>query len=248
MAQAEAKLILHRGARLVGSEELAAVPVPAPSRRWYPIAHHAVLDRVKGVLGEFGYAVRREQLALSRNDARFFGTLDLESTLAEGVTLAVGIRSSLDQSVHLGFCAGSRTTVCDNMLFSAELMVRRKHTARAEQRFQADIAEAVAKLKGFRERESLRIERMRSTEVGPVAAESYILRGYERGIVPARQLGGVIKEWRNPSFPEFEGRTFWTLLQAFTTALGDTIQGDPQKHALRTMRLSAMLAQDPSLN
>jgi hypothetical protein len=242
-------LVLHRGGRLVSFDELAAVPVPPSAKRHHPIAHHTVLNRVKGVLGEFGYVVTREQLALARADMRFFGTLDLESKLAEGVTLAVGIRSSHDQSLHLGFCAGARTFVCDNSAFYSDLLVRRKHTRLAEQRFQDDIANAVGKLAGFQERQSARLEVLMNTEVAEERADALILRGYEKGLIPATLLSRVLKEWREPSFEEFKPRTYWSLQSCMTTVLGERFLKSPQKYAVATMRLNALVAPiDPSLN
>lgn len=245
---AQSQLVLHRGARPVSLEELSAVPAPPAVGRWRPQAHGAVLTSVKETLREFGYVIVREAHGLSRNDARYFGTLDLGTPMVEGVALAVGVRSSIDKSFPLGFVAGSRVFVCDNLSFSSELMIRRKHTTHSQARFRDDIAQAVNRLSGYREQESARIVRMRETEVPPELAESYLLKGFERGIIPARLLPRVIGEWRSPSFEEFKPQTFWSLLNAVTTVIGETAKGDPQRHALRTIRLTAMLSQDPLLN
>src|SRR4051812_22884309 len=67
-------------------------------------------------------------IRLSRGDARLFATVDLGSPLATGVTLAVGIRNSFDKSLPLGFVAGNRVFVCDNLAFRSDLSVKRKHT------------------------------------------------------------------------------------------------------------------------
>jgi len=79
---------------------------------------------VEEKLKEGGFRIDRERLALSRNDARFFGTLDLQSAVAPGVTLAVGVRNSLDKSLPIGFAAGARVMVCDNLAFRSEITVR----------------------------------------------------------------------------------------------------------------------------
>jgi hypothetical protein len=133
MQQVSSTLCLHAGARRVSLEELARVQAPPPEGRWFPLSHGSVLARVKETLGEAGYVVRREQLGLSRSDARFFGVLDLSTALTSGVSLAVGIRNSTDKSFPLGFCAGSRVFCCDNLAFRAELLVRKKHTRYGEQ-------------------------------------------------------------------------------------------------------------------
>ena len=241
VATSEAKLVLHCGARQVTLEELSAVPTPAPAKRWHPIPHHLLVTRVKETLAEAGFTIRRESFGLSRGDARFFGVMDLEARLAEQVTLAVGIRSSIDQSFPLGFCAGSRVFCCDNLAFSSELMVRRKHTINGGQRFSGDIAAAVAKLGHFREEESARIDSMRATHVADDRADALILRAWEKGILSSPVLPQVVRLWRSPNHEEFRERTLWSLMNACTEALGPRARSNPQGFALATMRLGKHL-------
>jgi hypothetical protein len=70
-----------------------------------------------------------------------------------------------------------------------------------------------------------------------------ILRSYERGMVSHRQLPGVIKEWREPSFEEFQPRSLWSLLNAFTTALSGVRAANPQRFCALTMGLQAFLGE-----
>src|ERR1700730_8762988 len=132
---AQSSLCLHAGARTVTREELSEYKAPPPEGRWYPVSHARVLETVKGTLHEAGYEVKKEILSLSQNGHRFFGTLDLGTSIASGVCLAVGVRNSTNKSFPLGFCAGERVFVCDNLAFSSELLVRRKHTRFGRDRF-----------------------------------------------------------------------------------------------------------------
>src|SRR4051812_34636627 len=104
----ESALVVHRGARIVTREELDSVQAPPPTDTWFPLTHTHVLDRTLSTLEQSGFRPSRIQLALSRSDARFFGSVDLQSSIADGVTLAVGIRNSLDRSLPIGFAAGAR--------------------------------------------------------------------------------------------------------------------------------------------
>jgi hypothetical protein len=111
----------------------------------------------------------------------------------------------VDKSFPLGFCAGSRVFNCDNLCFRSELLVRKKHTRHGEQRFTQAIAEAVAELASFKEEETRRVTLLRLTDVSDERAESVILRAWERGIIDARHLPEVLKEWRKPSYVDFQG-------------------------------------------
>ena len=239
-----ATLVLHKGGQLVTAEELEEIRAPEPQGRWFPTAHHKVLGKVKETLIEAGYEVKREQLALAKLNARFFGVLDLVTPLSDGVALSVGVRNSFDKSYPIGFAAGNRVFVCDNLAFSAELMVKRKHTRHGEKHFGNDIAGAVVKLNQFKEQETKRIAVMKETEVNDRTADSLILRAFEKGIVPTPTLPRVIQEWREPTFADFKPRTYWSLFNAFTSAMASKAQQNPHAFAVLTMRLSGHLIPD----
>src|SRR5206468_11536841 len=143
-------------------------------KTWFPVRHSDVLEAVGRTLQGAGFLVRANQIALTRENARMFATMDLTTPLAEGVTLAVGVRNSIDKSLPLGFCAGSRVFVCDNLAFRSELVVHRKHTRNGQSRFEGEIAEAVRSLEQFREVEIRRIAQMQERSLTDEAAESLI--------------------------------------------------------------------------
>jgi hypothetical protein len=238
---ATSSLVLHRGARPVAADELAQFKPPAPEGRWFPVGHGRVLETVTRTLADAGYVVRRQQLGLTRDAARFFGTLDLETPVVPGVSLAVGVRNSVDKSFPLGFCAGNRVFVCDNLAFRSELLVRRKHTLHGERNFTAAIARAVTDLGTFKEAEAERVQALMRRELADEQADSLILRAWECGIVGARDLPRILLAWREPAFEEFAHRTAWSLLNAFTAALADRAHAQPAAFALQTIRLNAHL-------
>ncbi len=243
---AESNLVLHRGATRVSQEELQRYQAPPPEGRWFPLSHGRVLSVVARTLTEAGYAIVKQQLGVMRDGSRFFATLDLASPVAEGVSLAVGIRNSVDKSFPLGFCAGSRVFCCDNLAFRSELLVRRKHTIHGERDFTRRIFEAVASLDAFKEQEAARTERLGNTELDEDLADALMIRAFERGIVGARELPRVLQQWRNPPFEEFRPRTAWSLLNAFTGAMKERARWQPHAYAVQSMRLHALLA--PSEN
>jgi hypothetical protein len=236
-----ANLCLHAGGNIVTREALAEVLTPEPTETWFPVAHTAVLEAVTATLGTAGFAVRKESLAIARGGNRFFGVLDLATDLAPGVNLSVGVRNSIDKSFPMGMVAGNRVFVCDNLAFSAEILVRRKHTKLGEERYREGIAVAIGKLGAFQQTEAVRILAYREEEIDSIAAESLILRAFKAEIVSTKTLPAVIKHWDTPEHDDFQPRTLWSLFNAFTSALGGMAVSNPQDHAKRTMSLRGLL-------
>ncbi len=234
-------LITHCGARQVAREELDRIETPPPTDTWFPISHGSVCHTVERTLNAAGFRIRDARYALSRHDQRLFATLDLSTPLHDGVTLAVGIRNSSDKSFPLGFCAGSRVLVCDNLAFRADRLVCRKHTRFGRERFQEAICQAVQSLAQFREQEAARIARFQQLPLTDEAAESLILRGFEQGIVSHRYLPRLLQAWRQPERTDFQPRTLWSLFNAFTAVLASRQQTNPQQFAALTIRLSELL-------
>lgn len=239
---AESKLILHSGAKPVTLEELQAYEAPPPEGRWRPLSHSYVLSVVTQMLTEAGYSIVKQQLAVMKDrGSQFFGTLDLASPITEGISLAVGIRNSVNKTLPLGFCAGSRVFCCDNLAFRSELLVQRKHTLHGERDFKQRIFEAVASLDSFRDQEAARTKVLAQTELDDNLADALMLRAFERGIVGTRDLPKVLDQWRNPR-EEFRPRTAWSLLNAFTSGMKERASFQPQDYSVQSIRLHALLS------
>lgn len=236
-------LVNHCGARQVNAAELATIEPPAPTRTWFPLAHRAVLDSVCESLEGAGFAICRSRLSVSHGGARFFGTLDLTTSIVEGVSLAVGIRNSNDQSFPIGFCCGQRVFVCDNLAFTSEIVVSKKHTRFGQERYLEGLARAVASLDQYRQSAGGWIEQMQARKLNDDRANSLLLQAYERKIIGLRLLPLVVEEWRHPTREEYRSRTAYSLFNCFTEVLGRERQSRfPAESALATMRLSKLLA------
>jgi hypothetical protein len=245
---ASSHLITHCGARQLSRIELDTIEAPPATATWYPLKHSVVVDTVATALMQGGFHTQDVKYAVSRNGARLFATMDLASTLRTGVNLCVGIRNSTDKSLPLGFCAGNRVMVCDNLCFRSELLVQRKHTRFGQERFAEAICQSVQSLQQFRAAEAARIQRFQQIELSDTTAESLMLRGYEQQIVSHRLLPRVIREWRQPSYEAFRPRTLWSLLNAFTTALGERQRSNPQQFAALTIRLQELLGKEMGID
>jgi hypothetical protein len=237
----------YKGASIISREELELIPAPAPTRTWFPVRHGVVAGEVENRIIESGFTIASSAYQVTSDRARMFGTLDLASTLADGVTLSVGIRNSNDQTFPISFAAGSRVFVCANLSFQAELIVSRKHTRFGGERFNQALSFAVRQLQQFREVEARRIGLMQTHELSADRADALILRAYESDVIGARTLPLVVKEWRTPSHEEFAPRTAWSLLNAFTEALKPRLNR-PAEYAQSTIKLQGLLCSDARYN
>lgn len=242
----QSKLVLHCGAREVTREQLDAIEPPPATATWRPIKHSTVIDTVSRSMRDAGFEIRGVKLGVTRGDHRLFATIDTATSLNGGsVTLAVAVVNSTDKSLPMKFVAGSRVFCCDNLALRSDLMapVRRKHSRFGLERFNEALSRAVTQLDTFKAVERRRIQRFHEAEITGVEAESVLLRCFEKGVLSHRLLPTAIREWRNPSFPEFRPRTLWSLENALTTTLGPVVRSNPQRFTALSLSLSALLSE-----
>lgn len=238
-----ATLMNHRGAREVTLNELTTIEAPPPTDTWFPISHFDVWQAVHATLRSAGYEVEKQQFSLARDNHRFFGVLDLQNRIIDGISLAVGIRNSTDKSFPIGMCCGQRVFCCDNLAFTSEIVISKKHTRFGEERYREGISKAVASLGQYQAAQAEWIDRLRSRRLTREEADSIILRSYEEELISVRTLPLVINEWRKPSYDDFHEKTGWSLWNAFTHALGLTEQAkNPAKAALTTIKLQRLMS------
>ncbi len=233
------KLMLHTGGHSTDRDQLAAVPVPASTRTWHPIAHHRFLDGVRETLARAGLSVVTESHGLARDGARYFGLLQVANGHnAEDFGLVVGLRNSHDRSFPAGLVVGASVFVCDNLSFSGEIKLARKHTTNVERDLPQLIEAAVGRLGDLRRVQEQRFLTYRQHELTDAAAHDLIVRAVDARVVPVMRIPEVLREWREPRHPEFrDGRTAWRLFNSFTEALKGHLDALPR----RTQALHGLL-------
>jgi hypothetical protein len=235
------RLMLSRGTRRVTFDQLQTIPSPPPTETWQPVSHGRVLASALAAIKSNGYQVDRMDLAVSRDDARFFGVLDLTSIIVEGVTLAVGIRNSIDKSLPAGLAVGDRVLVCDNLAFSAQIVVMRKHTSRILMELDDRMAGAIGRLGAFQEQAAARIRLLQGTAVTDEQVHDLVIRAIDERAIGLRDLPKVLDAWRNPPHAEFAPRTAWSLTNAFTEVAKGWFGRNPTGASAGTIRLNRLL-------
>jgi hypothetical protein len=161
--------------------------------------------------------ITEERFALARDGEQMFGVL----TCTNGVThtdygLAIGLRNSYDRSLSVGLIAGSHVVCCDNLAFSGEVSMQRKHTANVFRDLPDLIYRMLSQVSSMQSRIHAEIAAMKDRGLGSESADHLMVEAVRRNALPASQLPKVIDAWEKPKHDEFVPRTAWSLFNAFT--------------------------------
>jgi hypothetical protein len=230
-------LCLHSGAKIVEPEALQAVITPEPTATWTPIAHHALVNSVRGALTASGAEIVKEEHSLYHDGDRYFGLLHLADNNDGGNTV-IGIRNSHDKTFPAGLSLGNRVFVCDNLSFSGDVTVARKHTRFIGRDLDRLIYAAVGRLSDLRVKQAARFEAYKGKELSDMEAHDLIVRSMLARVIGGEAVPKVVHEWRQPAHEEFAPRNVWSLFNGFTEVLKGI---NPQTIVKRTMSLHGLL-------
>ena len=210
----------HTRSDLVTRGTLQLIASPSATDTWKPIPHFDLVHAIDRQLLVRGITIQKEAFALQREGMRLFGVLDLAYETTADYCAALGIRTANDRTMALEICVGITVTVCDNMMFSGDVIaLRRKHTAKFD--LNADISRAIdAYLKHL---QMLRgqIEGLRERPLADDEAALMIVRAFREEILPVRLFRAVSDTYFNPNpeMADVAARTQWGLSNAFTRAV-----------------------------
>ncbi len=229
-------LVLHCGGRAVDRHQIDQCVTPAPTHTWQPIPHAHLLDLVTETLTATGMRIVNQAHALSREGQRYFGLMQLTpgsnpgsdnddvSTSGGGgggYGFVVGIRNSHDQSFPAALCIGSGVFVCDNLAFSSEVVLSRRHTRFIVRDLPQLVERAVGQLGILRFDQDRRIAAYRAKAIDDRNAHHLLVKMIDAKVLPVTRLPAALDEWRTPGHAEFAegGKHAWRLFNAVTEAI-----------------------------
>ena len=218
-------LMLHAGANPVEYEALRAVPVPPPTDTHVPVPHHEIVELMRFTLGFHQHEIAEEHHAVTPDGARYFGVLCLRSPYGE-YTDMLGLRNSHDKSLPIGIAFGSRVFVCDNLAFSADHVIKRKHTVRAKRELPGLLADIIQPLKAQRIAQNEKLLSYQASPVSDAAADQAIMQMYRQDIIGVQRIADVLEQWERPAH-DWGDKTAWRLFNAATFALAGKVAEKP---------------------
>lgn len=223
----------------VTADELLTVATPDATDSFTPIGHAYLVDQMREAIGRAGYSVKEEEHALARMGQRYFGGFVITGKNLDATDrqLVLGIRNAHDKSFAASICIGSRMLVCENLCFSSDIKLARKHTTNIMRDIPRVLSEAVGRLVSHFNDMTNRIESYKTIELSDDEAAGLIVQLADAKALPAREVYPTIQQFRTPNHPEFSGRTLWSLYNGVTECLKG---GDLSKLPARTMTMQSI--------
>lgn len=214
-------LTMHCGAREASREEITRIDVP-PVRynekghiTYQPIAHTTLLNHVEREMSASGMEIVNERHFLNRDGGHYFAQLELAGVHSDYCSF-VGVRNSHLGDMAAGMAMGTRVFICDNLCFSGDVVINRKHSRFIQRDLPQLIAGGVATLGYARATQEERVEHYKYSPLLQSDAEHAFIRLLELGAI-GRSPRTAWDQWRDPKEQRWGSNpTAWKFMNVIT--------------------------------
>lgn len=243
-------LLLHCGGQAVQRNAVQLVVTPTPTETWTPIQHLELVTQVEQTIRANGLTIGTQAHSLSHEGQRYFGLMEIHRHESDAdYCWVLGLRNSHDKTFPAGIVAGSQVFCCDNLAFSGEVKLARKHTRFITRDLPQLVQSAIGKLMDRWHHQDTRLSIYRLTGIEDRIAHDLVIRACDVGVCPNKLIPRVLHEWRKPRHEAFQSRNVWSLFNAFTEALKGNLNELPHRtEALHGLLDTHVGLDAPSLN
>jgi len=223
----------------VESAQLTNLKTPAGTETHTPIPHGLLVDYTRKALDRAGLEIKEEEHALARGDLRYFGGFALKGDDIKGDdrNLVLGLRNSHDKAFAASICIGNQMIVCENLCFSSDIKLARRHTMNILTDLPRVLSSAVSRVVSHWNDMGDRINSYKQSEITRTQASDLMIDLVDSKAFSARDVYKTVKEFEAPRHAEFKGNTLWNLYHACTENLKG---GDLSKLPARTMQMQSI--------
>ncbi len=210
-----ATLLTQRGSVRVDREALSLIEPPAPTATWKPVKHGELVDRLTQVLAAKGRAIAKEEFALQRDGKVLFGVMDLQWGQTDDYHASLGLRTANDKTMSIQIAIGARIMVCDNLLFSGELIaLKRKHTSGLD--LEKELTAAIARYDAGYGVMTTNIDRLKHLSIDFPAAQALLFEVFAQKIMPLRCFPKVVAPYVHSDDDGAFAGSQWDILDRLT--------------------------------
>jgi len=204
----------------VDFDQLSKIKTPEPTESHFPIPHHVLVQATRAAFEKKGLEIVQELHGTSHQDSRYFGMFQVsDGDDDDDRGLIIGGRNSHDRSLSAAFAMGSGVMVCDNLSFSGEVQVSRRHTRHIEADLPRLVTNAVALLGEHRRIQDKRIAVYQNSELTDSEVNDTLIDALDSKVIGPTKIPRVLEQWRTPAHPEFQERNAWSLFNGFTEVM-----------------------------
>ena len=216
-------LILHCGASAVRATDVRDAVTPPNTITHFPIPHHELIEvALNSARGDFGFEIVNQAHGMTHDGARYFGLFEVQSDMLDYAPI-IGLRNSHDMAFSAGLVIGSQVFVCDNLAFSGEIKIARKHTRNIMRDLPLMMGRAFERLGDMQKHMELRIDAYKSTDLNDQQRDHVLMNAARMGALSWSNLGKVHNELLNPTHAADEfgvcEDSAWNLFNACTEVL-----------------------------
>jgi hypothetical protein len=213
-------LILHCGASKVERTEVEIVPTPDATDTWTPIPHMSLIERIEDTLKSDGLTIVNQTHSLTRGGNRYFGLMQIANGHnSDDYAWVLGARNSHDKSFPAGLVVGASVFVCDNLSFSGEIRMTRKHTTHIMRDLPGLVQTSIGQLVERWHDQDTRIEAYKQHELTDMQAHDLVVRAIDARAATSTQVPPLLQQWRHSQHEAFAPRTAWSLFNSFTEVM-----------------------------
>ena len=202
-----------------------------------PIPHHTLVELTREALDRTGLEIVEEEHALARGGDRYFGGFSLRGDDIQGDDrkIVLGLRNAHDRSFAASIAIGNQMMVCENLCFSSDVKLARRHTVHILKDLPRVLSSAVSRVTSHWVDMGKRMDAYKNTEVE--SASDLLVELVDAKALPARDIYKTVQEFRDPRHDEFKGGSLWTLYNSVTENLKGS---DLSKLSQRTMTMQSI--------
>ena len=219
------QLLTTCGSQRCSLEQLLTIPEPKKTKSYTPLNHYDFAVNILTIASDLlkGYRFDGDSYALSSDGQKMFGVITyrkINSQQNEELKVAIGLRNSYNKTMSAGLVLGSTVLVCDNLVFSGDIKVMRKHSGvDMHEDLNDQIVTAIYKSQHNFQQIRHDVELMKQKPMNQHQKYEYIGMLTGEGVLSATQSTTAFKELWKPSHEEFQVDTLWAGYNCATEAL-----------------------------
>ncbi len=224
-------LYLSNKSQRVTDVQLGDVKTPEPTRLWKPLPHLDFVSMIRSAIERQGFNVTKQEFGIQdgKKDeqiipgAKMFGLMTVENGIqTEGYKMAVGFRNSHDQSLAAGVFLGSNVMICDNLCYSGDIHVIRKHLHGNMNSINHTLRRSFERLGEYGVKQDNTFRQMQLTTFNDVNFHNLVCQCVLTDVFSPSKVGKVLKQWHEPNHAVFQKRNLWSAFNAVTEVAKET--------------------------